>query len=304
MKTVSLKHARSVCIATAFLFLFIATLAVPHTQSTAQIANRQMNRKTALLVFAVSTESWPEANLDPLVMVEGGKFKYPFDDSKDEEQKRFIADFLDEGRKYHLTFGGAEVGTLTIKGSSIGCMSLHATGTLDSDAQSSKRIRNENAALATNSDAFAHRGIARRALTAQERAAMMNLAKNTFRQHRAGARLLSKMKVNDLTAIKVEDGSKSILVGSFTIPQVRQLFLIVESAGQDYRVAVANYEVSKEDPVYQIGKETLVDHLDLDGDGVSEIITTIAGFDAYGYQIYKRQRGRWRNIYQSGGDAC
>ncbi|MGB9180903.1 MAG: hypothetical protein WCB68_16850 [Pyrinomonadaceae bacterium] len=263
-----------------------------------------MPSHSVLLFFTVSSENWPEANIDPLVMVENGKFKYPFDDSKDEEQKRFAAEFFNEGRKYHLTFGGAEVGTLTVKGSDVGCMSLHGKGTLETDAESSKRIRAQNSALATNSDAFAHRSIERRALTVEERTSVLNLAKSAFRQHGAVARLLSKMKVNNLTAIEVDDVGKTTLIGSFTIPEVRQLFLIVERAGNGYRVAVANYEVSKEDPVYQIGKESLVDHLDLDGDGVSEIITTIAGFDAYGYNIYKRQRGRWRRIYSSGGDAC
>ncbi|MGA9994831.1 MAG: hypothetical protein WBP93_05410 [Pyrinomonadaceae bacterium] len=302
MKTVSTTRATRFC-ALALLTCLLLALSLKPSQGVAQTARREGGR-SALLVFTVSTENWPEANADPLVMVKGGKFEYPFDDSKEEEQKRFASNFLDEGRKYHLTFGGAEVGTLTIKGNGVGCMSLHAAGTLDADAESSKRIRAQGSALATNSDAFAHRSIARRSLTTQERASMLKLAKNTFRQHGAVAGLLSKMKVNNLTAIEVDNGGKTTLIGSFTIPEVRQLFLIVESAGKGYRIALANYEVSKEDPVYQIGKENLVDHLDLDGDGVSEIITTIAGFDAYGYQIYKRQRGRWHRIYSSGGDAC
>lgn len=302
MKTVSHTRATSLC-AVALLSCSLLVLSLQPSKGVAQTKQR-MPSHSALLFFVVSSESWPEANIDPLVMVENGKFKYPFDDSKDEEQKRFATEFFNEGRKYHLTFGGAEVGTLTVKGSSVGCMSLHGAGTLETDAESSKRVRAQNSALATNSDAFAHRSVERRALTAEEREAVLNLAKNAFRRHRVGARLIGKMKVNNLTAIKVEDGEKSTLIGSFTIPEVRQLFLIVERAGDGYKVAVANYEVSKEDPVYQIGREVLVDHLDLDGDGVSEIITTVAGFDAYGYNIYKRQRGRWRSIYSSGGDAC
>lgn len=302
MKTVSPKHRAPLC-AVVLLACSLIALSTATRQSVAQTRRRPPSRN-ALLVFTVSSESWPEANIDPLVMVEGGKFKYPFDDSKEDEQKRFADTFFSEGSKYHLTFGGAEVGTLTIKGSNIGCMSLHANGIVDGDALRAARVRSQVSALATNSDAFAHRSIARRALNAAERTAMLNLAKNTFRQHGAGAKLINKMKVNNLTAINVDEGGRATLVGSFTIPLVRQLFLIVESAGRDYRISVANYEVSKEDPVYQIGKELLVDHLDLDGDGVSEIVTTVAGFDGYGYQIYKRQRGRWRSIYTSAGDAC
>lgn len=301
MKTIS--HTRAArCCALALLSCLLLAFSLQSSKGVAQTTRRRESRN-ALLVFAVSTENWPEANADPLVMVKDGKFEYPFDDSKEEEQKRFASNFLNEGRKYHLTFGGAEVGTLTIKGSSIGCNSLHATGTLDGGTQMSKTMRGQGSVLATNSDKFANRSIGWRLPTLTEGAALQHLAANIFRQKRVPAKLVRNLK-GKIAAINVDASGKTTLIGSFTIKPVRQLFMIVESVGSDYRVALSNYEISKEDPVYQIGKETLVDHLDLDGDGVSEIITTIAGFDAYGYNIYKRQRGRWRRIYSSGGDAC
>jgi hypothetical protein len=47
-----------------------------------------------------------------------------------------------------------------------------------------------------------------------------------------------------------------------------------------------------------------VDTLDLNGDGIGEVFVIQAGFDAYGYLIYKKQAGRWRKVYSGMGDAC
>ena len=47
-----------------------------------------------------------------------------------------------------------------------------------------------------------------------------------------------------------------------------------------------------------------VDQLDVDGDGIGEVFTVQGGFDAYAYVIFKKVRGRWREVYQGIGDAC
>jgi hypothetical protein len=47
-----------------------------------------------------------------------------------------------------------------------------------------------------------------------------------------------------------------------------------------------------------------VDQLDLDGDEVVEVLVQQHGFDAYGYAIYKKSAGRWREIYAATVDAC
>ena len=47
-----------------------------------------------------------------------------------------------------------------------------------------------------------------------------------------------------------------------------------------------------------------LDQLDIDGDGVAEVFVQQHGFDAYGYSIYKKSRGIWRQVYTTTGDAC
>jgi hypothetical protein len=47
-----------------------------------------------------------------------------------------------------------------------------------------------------------------------------------------------------------------------------------------------------------------VDQLDLDGDGVAEVFAQQGGFDGYQYLIFKKVGGRWRQVWEIGGDAC
>lgn len=51
-------------------------------------------------------------------------------------------------------------------------------------------------------------------------------------------------------------------------------------------------------------KVTNLTATDLDGDGIGEVFVTQAGFDAYGYLIFKKVGGRWRQVFQGLGDAC
>src|SRR5207244_3069234 len=51
-------------------------------------------------------------------------------------------------------------------------------------------------------------------------------------------------------------------------------------------------------------KVTNLTATDLDGDGNYEVVAVQGGFDAYGYVIFKKVAGRWRQVYQGIGDAC
>ncbi len=114
-----------------------------------------------------------------------------------------------------------------------------------------------------------------------------------------------------MTAIDADGDGRSELVGSFSVPFrttgiKRYLFLILELEGANFKVGLANYQFlnSPETATYESGKELLVDYMDMDGDGVAEIVSIGNGYDAYGYSIYQKKAGRWKNVYNGGGDAC
>ncbi|MGH9600890.1 MAG: hypothetical protein ACRD24_00760 [Terriglobales bacterium] len=51
-------------------------------------------------------------------------------------------------------------------------------------------------------------------------------------------------------------------------------------------------------------QRALVDHLDLDGDGVDELIVRMEGYEDWQYGIYKKEKKRWKLVYTGGGGGC
>ncbi|HMF57237.1 MAG TPA: hypothetical protein VK619_12920 [Pyrinomonadaceae bacterium] len=268
----------------------------------------------ALVVLAVSNDSqsgMAEVSLDPVVIVEQGRFTDPRMDDNAEAQDRFAQKYLQAGLKYYLTFGGASVGAVTIKSSNRGCNAVSASGSVQADAAVQGRIHGQLKGLAVNYIARASATITRRTPTPAERTAAINIAKTTFQQHGAVAESLAKLDVINLTAIDADGDGKSEMVGSFSVPFrtsgiKRYLFLILEPEGANFKTGIANYQFynTPETATYESGKELLIDYLDMDGDGVGEIVSGGSGYDAYGYTIYQKKNGQWKNVYSGGGDAC
>ncbi|MBA2732695.1 MAG: hypothetical protein H0U54_07365, partial [Acidobacteria bacterium] len=50
--------------------------------------------------------------------------------------------------------------------------------------------------------------------------------------------------------------------------------------------------------------ERLVDSLDVDGDGASEVVTIREGLEGDGYAIYKKQNGKWNKAYEFSNYRC
>ena len=84
----------------------------------------------------------------------------------------------------------------------------------------------------------------------------------------------------------------------------RDLFLIAEPRGSNYAAALVSYKAYKLPPEGFDSAINFVDQLDLDSDGIGEVFAIEGGFDAYGYSIYKKLNGRWRQVYSAMGDAC
>jgi hypothetical protein len=50
--------------------------------------------------------------------------------------------------------------------------------------------------------------------------------------------------------------------------------------------------------------ERLVDAIDLDSDGASEVVTVRDGLEGDGYFIYKKQGGSWTKAYEFSNYRC
>lgn len=243
-------------------------------------------------------------NLDAVVIVERGKLGQPYPEYDEAAQTRFAKEFFDVGHQYRLTFGGGDAGTATISKWDKGCNNIHATVSVKTSAKISDVVM----ALATNSETLGRKPSMRRAPTAAERTSVLMVVKQLYRSKGTPQSLVRQMTTTNLTATDLDGDGKFELVGSFVIATPnkfrRDLFLIAQSQGTGYKLALTEYQAYKLQPEGFDSAIKFVDQLDLDGDGIGEVFAIQGGFDAYGYAIYRNQNGRWRKVYSATGDAC
>jgi hypothetical protein len=259
--------------------------------------------RQSIMVFSVSGESG-DGSMDAVVIVAGKQLRVPFNDEQKDRQKRIAEEYFAAGRTYRLIFGGGESGSVKVKKWSEGCNSVHAEVGLSTSATLGGPVR----ALATNSDSLGTRASTRRAPTDAERAAVMALVKNIYRQNRTPPNLIAGIKVTNLTATDLDGDGKYEFIGSFTSAAKnkfeRDLFLIVKSQGAGMRADFAKFQAYQPPPETFLHSIDFVDQLDLDGNGTGEVFAIQGGFDAYAYLIFKKVAGRWRQVYDMMGDAC
>jgi hypothetical protein len=303
----SARSARA-CVRTVRPGLVVALLLVLMTSSgrwASLEAQRSLprNRTLVCVVSRVDSSEEPQGNMDAVVLVENGKLKQPYAEYNEAAQRKFAGQYFSSGKKYRVTFGGGEVGSATVKGSDMGCNNIHATAVVEDNG----KIPLHLSALATDSDSLGRKPTARRAPTDSERAAVMKLVTQIYRSRGTPA-LLRTLKTTNLTATDLDGDGKFELIGSFVIETKakarKDLLLIAEPTGAAFKAALVHFQSYKLPPEGFDSAMDFVDQLDLDGDGIAEVFVQQHGFDAYGYSIYKKSGGRWRQVYTTTGDAC
>lgn len=295
---------------TALLVLLLLLVAAPVRESAAQ-HRPPATQKKETVIFVVSGEDGGAGGgrtygMDALVIIRDGKYLTPMDEYNDKSERSFADKFYQKGQKYRLLFGGGDVGKVTVDSWQEGCNTIHASV----QAETSANIRGRIYGLATNSETLGNKPSRRRALTSAERASVMTLVNDIYRQNKTPAALMRQLKVNNLTATDLDGDGQFEVIGDFVIQggndingARRDLFLIASAQGKTYKAELASFQSYKMDSGFGHGVGFL-DQLDIDGDGIGEVVTIDEGFDAYGYSIYKKQNGRWRSIHTASGDAC
>lgn len=277
----------------------IGTLA----QRTAQTP--QANKAITLVaVVSRADGNNSQGNMDAVVLVENGKLRQPYSEYNQAAQRQFASQYFATGKEYRLTFGGAKAGSAIVKSFEMGCNNIHAAVNVDNNA----RVPPQQPMLAQSSDLYVKETGSRRPPTDAERAAINLLVNQIYRSRGANRAVLRTVVTTNLTATDLDGDGELELIGSYTAESKtkarKDLLLIAEPTGTGLKPALVKFQAYKLPPEGFDSAIDFVDQLDLDGDGVCEVFVQQHGFDAYGYAIYKRSRGIWRQIYSTTGDAC
>lgn len=288
------------------LSLTLILLLIPRTPGAAQNNARRGAQDTGGVTVIFSLTKYPDdatVQMEPIVVINGGKYTQPPVEAEPPVSKKFSDAYFRAGRRYRVVFGGGDVGSLTVKKEvEPGCVGLIAEVVV----QTTVRLGGQVQALAVSSDNIGRGESSRRAPTEDERASAVEVARVVFGQRGVAAALVKKMKTVNLTATDIERDGKFELIGNFEIHGKNEvaytLFIIFEpTAAGKYKPAWNWYHKGVEESYED---RSLVDAIDLDGDGTAEVIAEGRYYESNDYVIYKREAGAWRPVYKGGGGGC
>jgi len=267
------------------------------------------------VVFAV----WPAIKwqnretplFDSIVVLNDGRLETPPNHWESEPwtvpaMELFNKTYFAPGRRYSMLSHGAVHGSATVKEiGGVGCMDLMAkvepSQPLPKDRMLLAASSPETLGLHPNRD---------RPVTTEDRSAFVHVASNIFKSKIAWPPPASSVKIDDLQSISLSADLPNALVGTVTVTlkkSIHHLFLLALKKDQEYIAEASSYfeAVDYEDQGYDdVDSETFADHLDLNHDGVDEIITMREHGDGRYYFVYQRQNGKWEEVYQGGGGGC
>lgn len=267
--------------------------------------------KAKPIIFAVINDG---KKLEPIALVEKGKLTPPVGGDGDSKLiTSFHKTYYKPKTSYRLIFGGANDGTASITASDPA--SECAKNIADIAAVPTKaKLKGRVMALATNvSVAKAGSGV-RRLPTAAERSEIEALVRAGFAKQKSDG----KLDYHNLTALDVDGDAKAELVGSFwveTAPTTRALLFFIAEKGSDGKYSFVYsdfYNIKQEDVMsgeissvdQGVLHELLLDIFDYDGDGTSEIFTYTQSFEGAGFNVYKREGGKWIRAFEGTNYHC
>jgi hypothetical protein len=270
-------------------------------------------QKSKPIIFAVLNDG---TRIEPIAEVDKGKLiETVGGDAEESLLNTFAANYYKSKTNYRLIFGGADAGTVSIK-------SFNTTSDCGKNAAEtifkSTKAKLKGSVMALATDVESKGSGLRRMPTAAERAGLEKLVRAEFAKQKLSPKVLKTLRYQNLTALDVDNDKNIEFVGSYWVaPSATtraMLFFIAEKdKNGKYVFAQSKYNLTKQADVMSknikdvddgIYHELLLDALDYDGDGVSEIFTIDHGFEGVSFYVYRREAGKWTMTFESGNYHC
>lgn len=116
--------------------------------------------------------------------------------------------------------------------------------------------------------------------------------------------LLAAMKIN---AVQVHDNKPKLLTLTSKVAtkdKVYVLLALAEKAGaKAYKINFVEFYAG-EDNNTAPGESEYIDHLDLDGDGLAEIVYSYSGYEWWGFAVIKKIGQKWQLVHRQAVGGC
>jgi len=254
----------------------------------------------------VAVEERPRGKLriEPFAMVsDGALVRTPSFCDEDSGAEAFASRYLQPGREFPVTFGGAAAGNVR-------AIARQANSTVaEVSYEGPLKLRGQIRALAASDAAGEFRVESRQAATKEDRTAALSLARRIFQEHGVPEEQLSKVHADFVVRTVIAPASLSRWIGAFTLETSEDylqhnLFFIASQGvtGLDPELIwVRIAKASDEDEEMQF-----VDQGDLLGDGRDEVVVRLTSTENHRFAVYQRTRdgAHWERILLTGALEC
>jgi len=282
-----------------------------------------------ILVFAFTTVAYSQSSskkilfavlengttIEPVGFVQNGKF-VASGEGKDPGLGAEITPYLKTGKSYTLFFGGSGDGTTKVVKQKTGECSGKAAQVKSSPVKAS--LKGYVMAVASDGQFALKTPAVRRLPTNEERAAVEKLVREELTKQKVPAEALTTLNYLNLTAIDLERNGNADLVGSYWVsPKSTEralLYVVVEmDSSKNYKLTYSEFHNYTQEEVMSgdmkdvdsgVYHNLLLDYVDIDGDGVGEIVNTAQAFEGRNFSVLKRQSGIWNKIHESYNYRC
>jgi hypothetical protein len=295
-----------------FQILAVALVLVP----SAFVAQKKpVVAATKNIVFAVLNDG---KMVEPIGFIDKGELNPPIGgDSDSAAIKLFNSTYYRKGAVYDLIFGGVKGGTVSVVKSdhTAECSANMAEVTVTA---AKAKLAGKRMALATNFKTTKSGSGVRRLPTSVERVEADKLVKAEFAKQGNSAATIETRDYHNLTALDVDNDGNIELVGSFWVKpdaKSRNTLFFIADKGTDgkFRIGFGKYNAIKEENVMSgdittidggVYHELLLDVLDVNNDGVSEIFSYSQSFEGAGFNAYRRVNGKWDLAFEGSNYHC
>ncbi|MGB6484444.1 MAG: hypothetical protein WBE86_13240 [Candidatus Acidiferrales bacterium] len=209
------------------------------------------------------------------------------------------------GERLPVFVAGDKVGDVTVK--KIAPFQCDSSAALVS-ADQGFHLQKDAIALASNAQSIRPHANYQRHPDLRERKYAVQLAMNEFQKHDVPAEMASDIKIDQLVVTKIDDSNSLFLIGSLflrTKSALHKVFLIGKIGASSATAELVQYNKSIDLTEGTDGEDyVFVDQLDLDGDGVDEVVVELRGYEEEEFDIYKRYSGSWREVHDGGEGGC
>lgn len=170
------------------------------------------------------------------------------------------------------------------------------------------RAKESKATLVTTKPVMAAKENSSSSPNKAERQESIRLAAALFRSKHVpvavrGA-LLAAMKIN---AVQVRDNAPKLLTFTSKVATTDKVYVLLALAekanAKPYKISYVEFYAGDENSTAP-GEREYIDHLDLDGDGLAEIVYSYSGYEWWGFTVIKKIGQKWRLVHQQASGGC